>query len=287
MSQSNWIYRITIGGWLIGAIAIALALPALSQGSAPDNSPVGQHTAQQAPSDQQPPEDKSHAAFWKDKNGDAGVYREICKKPKDKEYADLCQQWRQSEAAEKQAEYSFWQLIAGSFGIVGLIVTLIYTHIALSQNRKTASSQLRAYVAFPDSLLEDVKVGKVPWATTTAKNVGQTPARDFMTNVAMALVNVPHTDFKLIDPVDDRSRSPLGPQCSAIPRAELDSPLTQSDIDALISGTKELYFWGEATYHDAFSKTPRASHFRMQLSRANAKRGNFVWSVSPDGNEAT
>jgi hypothetical protein len=64
---------------------------------------------------------------------DRYTYRAVCDQPKDKDHADLCQQWRMAEAAESQ----FWLSVLGTLFLLG---TLLFTGIAANAARKAARS---------------------------------------------------------------------------------------------------------------------------------------------------
>src|SRR5688572_17779036 len=59
---------------------------------------------------------------------DRHTYAAICEQPKDREHADLCQQWRVAEAAE-------WQIALTILGLVLLFGTLAFTAIAANAAR--------------------------------------------------------------------------------------------------------------------------------------------------------
>ena len=116
------------------------------------------------------------------------------------------------------------------------------------------------------------------------KNNGQTPAYNTRSVVSLTLATAPTTDFNIV--TDGISTSAVGPECTFHPSDQLDEPLTQAHMDDFFSGKKELFFFGRITYRDAFEKD-RETNFRFFLDPYNARRNNIVWTVAPEGNDAT
>jgi hypothetical protein len=56
-----------------------------------------------------------------------GPYEPHCASPPTREDAEYCQEWGATIAAQKQAEWAFYQLIASVVGIGAVIVTLVFT----------------------------------------------------------------------------------------------------------------------------------------------------------------
>jgi hypothetical protein len=120
-----------------------------------------------------------------------------CQKPKGREEADLCQQWRMAKAAERSLVISWVQLWFGFFGIVGLIATVIYSAIAASAARRSAEISAQAFInterAWITTKLEQVgdlrlsgdkeHFGLLIGFRNT--NVGKTPAINVHSNVRL------------------------------------------------------------------------------------------------------
>lgn len=133
MLKGNWLFCAAIGGCLIAAL---LLLPILAVGKErpDDKANIGEYAEPQAD-----PE-KSKAAFdawfWRGAANSPDTYRDICEHPQDRDYADLCQQWRSAKAAEESARWALPQLIANIFTVIGLLVTIGLTYCAISLNRR-------------------------------------------------------------------------------------------------------------------------------------------------------
>jgi len=50
--------------------------------------------------------------------------------------SDLCAQWRAADAAERSSRWSFWQVVLGFLGVMGLLATLWFNFQAWNQARK-------------------------------------------------------------------------------------------------------------------------------------------------------
>ena len=124
MPERDWLHVAAVGGCLIAAL---LLLPILAVGQErPDNKgPVGQYAESEA--DPEKTKAAFDAWFWRESPGSPETYRAICQNPQDRDYADLCQQWRSAKAAEESARWAFPQFVANILTVIGLIATVIYT----------------------------------------------------------------------------------------------------------------------------------------------------------------
>jgi hypothetical protein len=107
------------------------------------------------------------------------------------------------------------------------------------------------------------------------ENSGTTPTKDLRTWVNWAVYENPlPDDFDFADAVSDTvapSLGFIGPK-SAIQTTTF--TLTQQDLIALSTGTKFLYMWGWATYHDIFPGTPlRRFEFCNEVAVRNVLGG--------------
>lgn len=295
MSKSYRLYCAAVGGCI--AASFLWAVPSQAQGR-PAKESVGQQTAQRAGGDQKAPSDDADAAFWKDKTGDASVYRDICKKPKDKEYADLCQQWRQSEAAEKQAQYAGLQFWASLFGVVGLIVTIVYTHSAISLSRKTAKYQLRPYVSITPKSVMNWRVDTPTHRFAVQfelNNRGETVALDLTFKYSMVIAPVPLPE----DYVWPANHADFNFHASLFPDEPLPAHLfNPSQLEpgdwAKIEGSEwRMHIRGMLLYEDAFGDR-RTTEFSFSFGGpgflAQTKKipgAAWSWNYGKNHNRAT
>lgn len=126
-----------------------------------------------------------------------GLYsldEQACKqKTQDATYADLCQQWRMAEAAERQV---FWTV----FEAIGLIVVLVFTAwAAIAAQRSASAAQAsvsqaedalradRAWISLEKIQLKAAKNGSF-WAVIHWCNTGRSPATDVLLRTDTAIV---------------------------------------------------------------------------------------------------
>jgi hypothetical protein len=197
---------------------------------------------------------------------DSHTYRAICEQPKDKDQADLCQQWRVAEAADTQA-------LLNALGLLLLAGTLVFTGWAavaaaraakaaqssVELTSRTAERQLRAYVSvqgFKIDLLLDEATKKVISRTIyiTWINSGATPARNVRTNAEWALFgdSLP-SGFDFPDQGQPMSGH-LGPE--QIIRTG-PKPVPDTELIEVAARRKHLIIWGWLEYDDVFVRTPR------------------------------
>jgi len=138
MSCRDRLHDFAVSGALIGALIFSVEGWS-QQPDGPNNSAI--NSDQQKPAAQQtepPKDDPPGSIFWKDKRGSAETYQSICEAPKNQSDADLCQQWRSAEAAQRSASYAFWQAIASMIGIFGLIASTFFSGWAAIAASKAA-----------------------------------------------------------------------------------------------------------------------------------------------------
>lgn len=127
----------------------------------------------------------------------------------------------------------------------------------------TSRAQLRAYVAVSEAHLENIGVGRVPFAVLTVKNFGQTPAYE-MTNWARIGFDVyPLTDgppqASKGDSLPSRMLAPQG-EMIVRPKFKGQPPLNPVTLDALQNGSHAIYVDGEINYVDAFGRNFRTTY---------------------------
>lgn len=120
------------------------------------------------------------AAFWRARRGDSETYRAICEKPKDRDYADLCQQWRVAEAAIEQSYWAQPQFIASALTVLGLVVTIVVSIRATNAAIKAAEATQEAATAaigseLPNFAIIAINVGNKsdPVSYVTLLNAGK------------------------------------------------------------------------------------------------------------------
>lgn len=67
------------------------------------------------------------ASIWRSYEDTPQLYEAICKRPANREYADLCQQWRNANYAEKQLYWSEKQAAFALLSLIGLCITSVVT----------------------------------------------------------------------------------------------------------------------------------------------------------------
>lgn len=60
-----------------------------------------------------------------------------CLNPQGHDASDLCAEWRAADAAERSSRWGWYQLFLSAFGIVGLLLTLLFNFEAWSQARES------------------------------------------------------------------------------------------------------------------------------------------------------
>jgi len=202
------------------------------------------------------------------------TYRVICDQPRNREYADLCMQWRVAEAAEGQ-------FLANVISTGLLVFTLIFTAWAATAAsraarhagaaagaaitsaeadreanalaRQHAEIQLRAYVTVKSSVVVNLKVGEAPRVVICAVNAGQTPAVDFASHYGAGFVLWPHDSPPIPERPNDKGTTTLGPGMETW--IYVDLPVQrQQEVQALIDGSAAIHAIGRFQYKDIFGK---------------------------------
>ena len=217
----------------------------------------------------------------------AQSYKADCKKPKDREEADLCEQRRMAIAAEELVARTDWQIRLTYWEIVGLLATVLFTaiaawaaaHAARSANKAVAVSQdtarrhLRAYIGIVGHKLDPKGTAK-PIIHLTIRNGGVTPARN-----VNARLNTQWYDGGGRDLPADFAFQDLG---NMKPEAQLflgggeetifSFPLDRERLDAAKDGRISLYMYGVFNYMDMFDQ-PQKSTFCYKAGPSITKPG--------------
>lgn len=288
MPRFNWLYVAAVGGWL------AVLCPV----SAQDNKPVGQSTNQQTEDQRKSPDDDDKAAaWWEGRKGSPDEYRAICQSPRNKEHADLCQQWRTAEAAEKQAEIAVWQLVASAAGVIGLIATIFYTHRTYRLSANATEQELRPYV-FVETLTIGDNALSLEGTHTIAdqrgrigvvvhiKNTGQTPAARLVHWSDIACV-APADEASLVVPLPLRQEFATNAPVNGIIIKSFEKRvrLTADEMRAVDERRNGLYVYGRIEYWDAFRKLRFTNYRLVYWGIYPPPDGNLTFTFCPGGNE--
>lgn len=201
--------------------------------------------------------------------GEATTYESICQVPSDREYADLCQQWRSAEAATLAARYAQQQLVFSVVGALGLLATVALTARATltaieanATSRKLGEAQVRAYVAWDHLLhatgrsIEDNTLTGFQ-LTPAIRNSGQSPAN--LTRLFSSLIEldegvVPEVAF---DPAGSELNHSLG----AGNLFNMASQFLSVELAKKIrSGHATCYLMGWGSYRDVFWMEGQPEH---------------------------
>jgi hypothetical protein len=287
MSQSNRRYQLALRGYLI-ALALAGSAALAQENPSHDQNQAGQSTRQRNEADR--PAASTH--FLDHYKVDAETYRAICDQPKDKDHAELCQQWRSAEAAHTQ-------VLLSAFALAGILASLFFTgwaakaaaraaiaaEKAVEVNDRTAERQLRAYI--------DIKSGGFALGPphkdrlrvrVVFSNFGQTPARDVRLWIKMDLVEPGKFEFT------ERSKPGveqgiISPGNTAV---SFDGIGVDDDIafDAIKEGDMVPMVWGRVIYRDVFDNRDHTFEFiarngTYSLVDEGKNKGQHCWMLLP------
>jgi hypothetical protein len=286
MSRSNWLLILAFGGWLIAGCASA----AVQELRPEDENPVGQQT-------ESAEQDKAafDAAFWAKHSGESDTYRAICESPKDRDYADLCQQWRTAEETKESARWAFPQF---AINIVAVFATLAAALAAVMAARsaqdsvkvarENAQRELRAYIsATPTPFHYDPFTGRWSMAVEIA-NDGRTPAYNvcYGHKAVVADREGPRPSFAITTPPAGSAQLP-GVKTAVNPT--LDDPLSVSrgllspeTHKAILKKEKVILVFGLLTYKDVFGDMHWV-RFRYKIDFTVIRKGDVITAM--DGND--
>lgn len=292
MLSRRWLYVLALGGCL--ALWAAVTYPVVAQGNASSQVGAGQQPEDQSGGDVDVAKAAFDAAFWGRHNGHPANYQRICAHPRDREYADLCQQWRAANAANRAANWSIVQAVVGFFGILGLLITIHLTSIAtgaanravrianrtLKHAEIATKQQLRAYL-LPDKFAFIPDVNGRLGVEVTFKNTGQTPARKVSHVVRSGIGPLPKApSYPIVG--EPRNASDVGPgQVIRGGFKQRNGNDFLASKDLIAAGTHTLYVYGWVTYFDVFD-AKQTSNFRYMFS---VDANEFV--ACDDGNQTT
>jgi hypothetical protein len=266
--------------FVVLAMIFALVAPVSSQ---QPNAVGGQNGSQQTGTKDSPESSSRQPAtthFAPGYRVDRGTYRAICDSPKDREHADLCQQWRVAETAEVQL---IWTVL-GFGALLGTLAATFFTARAARQTvetmERTAERQLRAYVSILSGHIEVIRTEndrQFLRGFITFQNSGQTPGYQFRTRSNLLIVDPTFIPDHEIMPGD--AASVIGPSAKADISPVL-GPITDQQLSDIRGGKSRIVFWGRVEYVDAFDR-PRHFLFRERNGRLQADGKS--WPIQPLG----
>jgi len=204
-------------------------------------------------------------------------YETECAKRQESSEADLCQQWRMANAAERQVEIIRDQLSLQKWEVGLLIGTLIASSIAVFVTLFVAIRQLRAYVTASPTILYGLNGKEKIQIHLAVKNCGHTPARTINFRYSIFLLNV--EDMKPGPPI--ALASTINNNYSLFPQDDMtvwftsEVMVTDEDRDEIKKGKKRLYVFGIVNYRDVFKW--------RRITRISASAGaDFVLNLADD-----
>ena len=147
--------------------------------------------------------------------------------------------------------------------------------------RNTSEKQLRAYVVCAGGEMTDARKPNTS-LTITARNTGQTPARDVQM-ITQFTVRDPDWDGPFEFTLEPASMSVLGPGMELENSKTFDVPLEMRKL--LEDGKKVIWIWGTVRYTDVFG-VDRYTNFRFLEGGANGFHVGTALTFSTHGNDA-
>ena len=195
----------------------------------------------------------------------ADYYAADCKKPRDHDAADLCQQIRMADAAETQNRVN-------AFGLGALIMTLVATGIAayatwqtFQTMRDTAKRELRARISvLPEGINQLIASGE-GMGHVALSNVGKLPARNVALYVEMKVADDREEDF-YFPPRFEKIDRVVQPGTEMRQGSKQKIPVAQ-----LCTAGHYVYVWGVAYYEDGYG-FQRFTRFGHRYATASYNR---------------
>jgi hypothetical protein len=147
--------------------------------------------------------------------------------------------------------------------------------------RNTSEKQLRAYVVCAGGEMTDARELNTS-LTITARNTGQTPARDVQM-ITQFTVRDPDWDGPFEFSLEPASMSVLGPGMELENSKTFDVPPEMRKL--LADGKKVIWIWGTVRYTDVFG-VDRYTNFRFLEGGANGFHVGTALTFSTKGNDA-
>lgn len=290
-----------VAGWLIGSACAALivGVSLVAYYAEPYNrSAYDQQKTPEQDADPAPTPEEGLSAF---QIFVPRVYQPRCEKPQNKDDADLCEQQRMAQAAERTVYWAKWQFYVSVFGLGALFGTLWLSRratkaaidaakagqasVAVAQD--TAQRELRAYLfARISKATPPIQEHGITRVTIEAHNFGQTPAYLFRHISAIHIAEPAKAEpFPILDLGKMSRGNVLAPTASVIVLKNELGPFNAVEMDLLGADKRIIYLYGAMTYVDAFGHD-RWTYYRYFLNFR--KDGALLGiQIDPDGNDAT
>lgn len=259
-------------------VAVQLAFGGAA-GGAPDpvNGPVIRQPVAQEQQQTQPGQSPSSPFFVKvvpEEQPKTADPKEPCDNPPDREWGDLCQQWRMANAAISQlkllakqndladAQNSLLQeqnyLILFEGGLLALAFlasafAAAATAAAVRVSRENAHMELRAFVSAGNFRFTYNRDTFFVIPSFDVTNQGKTPAmavRHFSGSVVLPFEYPEEAPFPL--PFDMRAVMDLGAGVSIVSPGSPQRGLNEEERNGIIARTHRIYVMGEINYRDVF-----------------------------------
>lgn len=229
------------------------------------------------------------------KAGQPSELERPCEPGQDSRGSDLCAQWKAADAAREAARWTFWSMLVGVAGVLGLVLNLRQGRAALAKAREaneiareSAERQLRAYVYVSRVEVRDIKPGYRAIHKILLTNAGQTPAYDLKLRGFSQI----HTDapekhvlrFGHCKISRLRVIPPSAPTGVFFPD---DGPWSADECGMLNAGQTHLTFAAIYSYRDVFGKRRRGTCFaKYVLGTAPDKDGSMPLMACDRGNRS-
>lgn len=222
--------------------------------------------------------------------------------------ADLCQQWRTAQAAEKTAAASernlgLTRLLMLIGGLATLLLLLMFVPLlmAAAAARRAArggapvaaksdgnrEGELRAYVDVDKiEFIETPESEGIVKVKLTLRNNGQTPAFKVKSAAQVGIRDVSDEDLLPVMPLPERSsldaaRPRLGRDATAVDIVQCDS--TPSLADRVMNGDATILVWGFAEYMDVFDRKRKTAF--QYLCNAETLDNGLIFKPMVRGDE--
>lgn len=192
--------------------------------------------------------------------------------------ADLCQQWRTAEAAEKTARLTRVVMLIGAIATLLLLLMFLPLLMAALAARRAANAtasvplsgggpareeELRAYVDVDKlEFIETPESEGVVKVKVVLRNSGQTPAFKVKSAAEVGIRDVSDEDLLSVMRLPERSsldsaRPRLGRDATATDIVKCDS--TPSLADRVMNGDATILVWGIVEYLDVFDRAHKTA----------------------------
>jgi len=154
MSFSDWLHKFAVGGLIALSVFATLSVSAQAP-KQPSGTPEQQQPAAKQPSTNEarpapaakeanPPQIANPPEVAKDKQPETTIYQSACGDTTSHDQADLCEQKRMSGAAERAADYAYWQLYISGIGLGVVALSLWFAGIGAFAARDAARAGTEA-----------------------------------------------------------------------------------------------------------------------------------------------